>query len=117
MTTTHNYEVLALRYAERAERVRQENFLETVDDHDSPMPLDYYIWVVRNDQRTIVVDTGFNHTEAGARARPIMRLPRAALARVGIDASEVKDVVITHLHYDHAGTLGDFPRARFHLQE
>ena len=28
----------------------------------------------------------------------------------------VDDVIITHLHYDHAGTLGSFPRATFHLQ-
>ena len=26
-------------------------------------------------------------------------------------------MIITHLHYDHAGTLKDFPNARFHLQE
>jgi glyoxylase-like metal-dependent hydrolase (beta-lactamase superfamily II) len=29
----------------------------------------------------------------------------------------VKDVVLTHLHYDHCGNLGRFPAARFHLQE
>ncbi len=26
-------------------------------------------------------------------------------------------MVLTHLHYDHAGTLGDLPKANFHLQE
>lgn len=35
----------------------------------------------------------------------------------GVDAAGVRDVVITHLHYDHAGTVGAFPAARFHLQE
>jgi glyoxylase-like metal-dependent hydrolase (beta-lactamase superfamily II) len=29
----------------------------------------------------------------------------------------VKDVALTHLHYDHCGNLGRFPAARFHLQE
>jgi glyoxylase-like metal-dependent hydrolase (beta-lactamase superfamily II) len=29
----------------------------------------------------------------------------------------VKDVVITHMHYDHVGTFFDFPAARFHLQD
>jgi glyoxylase-like metal-dependent hydrolase (beta-lactamase superfamily II) len=29
----------------------------------------------------------------------------------------LKDVVLTHLHYDHCGNLGRFPAARFHLQE
>ena len=36
---------------------------------------------------------------------------------IGVDAAKVADVIITHLHFDHAGTLGDFPLARFHLQE
>lgn len=36
---------------------------------------------------------------------------------IGVDAARVADVVITHLHFDHAGTLDDFPQARFHLQE
>ena len=117
MKTGSTYEVLALRYAERLERNRQENFLEPVDDHDSPMPMDFFIWVVRNDSRTIVVDTGFGHAEAARRDRRILRTPKEALASVGIDAAGVEDVVITHLHYDHAGTLSDFPAARFHLQE
>ncbi len=117
MAGSETYEVLALRYAVRTARTRQENFLEPVDDHDSPMPLDYYVWVIRNAERTIVVDTGFNHAEGQKRDRPIMREPREALAAVGVDAATVEDVVITHLHYDHAGTLGDFPRARFHVQE
>lgn len=117
MASSETYEIFALRYAERPERLRQENFLGPIDDHDSPMPIDYYVWVVRNHHRTVVVDTGFNHEEARKRDRKILRLPREALGRIDVDAASVEDVVITHLHYDHAGTLGDFPRARFHVQE
>jgi len=29
----------------------------------------------------------------------------------------VKDVIITHLHYDHCGNHDVFPRARYHLQD
>jgi len=36
---------------------------------------------------------------------------------VGIDAAEVRDVIITHMHYDHAGNLPLFPNARFHIQD
>jgi glyoxylase-like metal-dependent hydrolase (beta-lactamase superfamily II) len=117
MSDTETYEVYALRYATRGERLRQENFLEPVDDHDRPMPIDFYVWVIRNDNRTIVVDTGFEHAEASKRDRSVLCLPREALATINVDAARVEDVVITHLHYDHAGTLGDFPAARFHIQE
>ena len=33
------------------------------------------------------------------------------------DPASIRDVVITHLHYDHAGNLNLFPNARFHLQD
>ena len=99
-----------------AERTRGDNFIST-DDHDSPMPIDYSIWVIRNANRTIVIDTGFEHVEATSRGRKLERLPREGLEMIGVDAASVEDVIITHLHYDHAGTLDDFPAATFHLQE
>ncbi len=115
MATQEIYEIFALRYAERTDRTRAENF-KMADDHDAPMPLDYYLWVIRNDARTIVVDTGFGKAEARQRGRQLLQTPEQALARVGVQLATVKDVVITHLHYDHAGTLADFSAARFHLQ-
>ena len=58
------YEIHALRYGNNQNRTRQENFVETVDDHDSAMPLDYFVWLIRNENRAVVVDTGFDHIEA-----------------------------------------------------
>ena len=40
-----------------------------------------------------------------------------SLARMGVDAAQVKDVAITHLHYDHVGNFDLFPQATFHLQD
>ena len=65
------YEVFALRYGERPERTRRENFLEPVDAHDTPMPIDYFVWVVRNANRTLVIDTGFDRAEAARRDRRV----------------------------------------------
>ena len=109
------YEILAIKYAERLNRVRAESFINA-DDHMSPHPMDFFVWVVRNSSRTIVVDTGFDQAEGDKRGRTIQRTPAAALATIGIDATTIEDVVITHLHYDHAGTLDAFPKAHFHLQ-
>jgi glyoxylase-like metal-dependent hydrolase (beta-lactamase superfamily II) len=112
-----SYEVYAIRYATLQARTRRETFLG-VDPHDAaPCPIDYYVWLVRNAERTIVVDTGFDRAEGAARGRALERLPREGLAMLGVDPAAVEEVVITHLHYDHAGTLEDFPKARFHLQE
>src|SRR5689334_357864 len=111
------YEVYAVRYATMANRTRRENFLG-IDPHDAAaMPIDYYVWVIRNAARTVVVDTGFDQAEGERRGRLITRLPRDGLAMLGVEAGRVQDVIVTHLHYDHAGTVADFPEARLHLQE
>jgi glyoxylase-like metal-dependent hydrolase (beta-lactamase superfamily II) len=114
-TASSPYEILAVKYGEHRDRTRGHNFI-VADDHASPHQLDYFVWVIRNADRTIVVDTGFDHTEAAVRGRTILRTPAEALTLLAVDASKVTDVIVTHLHYDHAGTLGAFPAARFHLQ-
>jgi glyoxylase-like metal-dependent hydrolase (beta-lactamase superfamily II) len=111
------YEVFAVRYAHLGKRTRRESFLG-LDPHDgAPYPIDYYVWVVRNAERSFVVDTGFDRAEGTKRNRVIERLPREGLAMLGVDCAAAEDVIITHLHYDHAGTLDHFPKACLHLQE
>lgn len=39
----------------------------------------------------------------------------AEVRRVGFDPRDVRHVVLTHLDYDHAGGLSDFPNATVHL--
>ncbi len=116
MSETEAYEVFAVRYGTMDQRTRRDNFIFT-DDHDAGMPLYYYVWALVSAERTIVVDTGFDEAEAAQRGRVITRSPREGLAMLGIDAAQVPDVIVTHMHYDHAGTLDDFPAARFHVQE
>ncbi len=116
---TEVYEILALRYATHM-RPAAENFLDRndlKDLHDAGMPLDYFIWVIRNAARTVVVDTGFTPETAVTRNREILVPVPAALQAAGVAIADVEDVIITHLHYDHAGGLASFPKARFHIQD
>ena len=117
MSIPESHEVFAVRYATMPERRRHHNFIGLDPHDDAPMPIDYYVWLIRNENRTIVVDTGFEPGEATKRGRDLLRLPRDGLAMLGVDPETVEDVIVTHLHWDHAGTLDDFPRARFHLQD
>ncbi len=107
--------IYAVRYG-HLDRLSNLNFLGG-DDHAQPMPLDYYVWVIRSDERTIVVDTGFDAVAAAKRGRTLLRPVVAGLAAISVDPGEVEDVVITHMHYDHAGNVPLFPRARFHVQD
>jgi len=113
---SNHYEVYAIKYAECTVRTRGDSFIFDTS-HDVAHDMDYFIWVIRNDQRTILVDTGFDGGEGARRDRPILFEPARALAEIGIAPESIDSAIITHLHYDHAGGLEQFPNARFHLQE
>ncbi len=115
---SETYEILALKYGGVTKRTRADNFMHPLpDDHASPMPIDYFVFVIRNANRTILVDTGFDRREAKARGREITLEPIEALANIGIKPEQINDTVITHLHFDHAGTMHHFPTGKFHIQE
>jgi glyoxylase-like metal-dependent hydrolase (beta-lactamase superfamily II) len=109
------YEIYAIRYAHH-ERRAAENFVGG-DPHDTAMPLDYFVWAIIGGGKAYVVDTGFGAEQAGLRKRELLRSPAEGLKAIGIDPARVEDVIITHMHYDHAGGLDLFPNATFHIQD
>ncbi|MFG1398357.1 N-acyl homoserine lactonase family protein [Roseixanthobacter pseudopolyaromaticivorans] len=116
MSALGPYEIHAIRYAHNSTATRRGNFLDG-DTHDGPMPLDYFVWAIRGNDRTIIVDTGFDEVMARKRNRTHLRSPGAGLKCIGIDADTVEDVIVSHMHYDHSGNHDLFPRARYHLQD
>jgi glyoxylase-like metal-dependent hydrolase (beta-lactamase superfamily II) len=113
----HAHRVYAIKYG-RLERKARTNFINPPGDHEADMPMDYFLWLILCDSgRKIVVDTGYSARVAEQRGRTMLRHPAVGLARMGVDPALVEDVVITHLHYDHAGNVDAFPGARFWLQE
>ncbi len=113
--TPDSYQIRAIKYASLMRRTT-DNFIGG-DPHDSDMPLNYYVWVISNGSRHIVVDTGFSEVMAKKRQRQIYKPVAEGLNALGIDAAQVEDVVITHMHYDHAGNIPLFSKARFHVQD
>jgi glyoxylase-like metal-dependent hydrolase (beta-lactamase superfamily II) len=115
MSALEPYEVYAARYA-RHERTARLNFIGG-DDHDAPMPLDFFVWLVRGPRRSFLIDTGFDEATAAARQRDLLTPVDRCLALLDVEAAGVEDVIVTHMHYDHAGNHHLFPRARYHLQD
>jgi N-acyl homoserine lactone hydrolase len=64
------------------------------------------VGLVRLDDRVILVDTG----PMGARSKL-----RQRLSEIGVEFSDVTDVVMTHLHHDHSINWPLFPAARVHV--
>ena len=109
------WDVFAIRYADRAARTRADSFLFD-PAHDVAHPMDYFFWILRSGERVIMVDTGYDQPEADRRGRPILQDPREALRPLGLTPEDIDTIIVTHLHYDHAGGLHLFPRAQLVMQ-
>ena len=100
-------------------------------DDRNRIPLAMRCLLLRGHGRVVVVDTGVGH-KSDAKFEDIYGVDHAhstllgSLAAVGVAPGDVTDVVLTHLHFDHAGgaTVRDgdgalaltFPQADHHVQ-
>jgi len=109
------YELFAIKYATR--NARSGDHFVGGDPHDVPMPLDYFVWVAKGQDQSVVIDLGFTAETAARLKRQFLRCPIDSLKLVDVDADAVRNIVITHLHYDHVGNWDKFANAEFHLQE
>ena len=101
------YEIHAIKYAWRD--AKRTNHFVGGDPHDASMPMDYFVWLVRNAERTIVIDTGFNQAMADKRKRVFIRQPAEGLALL----SAASDVYKRHelapgisIHHIGGHTMG-----------
>lgn len=78
---------------------------------DAHCTLDYYFWVLWRDDVVALVDTGFDVGVARRKRRQVLHSPVEALQRLGISATAVTHIIVTHFHYDHIGNLREFPNA------
>src|SRR3954453_19419573 len=112
--TSDTYQIYAVRYAHH-QRTARDNFYGG-DPHDGPMPLDHFVWAIVGESRTLGFDTGLVAAMAKKRGRAFLLAPRDGLQAIGVDPDRVEDVVISHMHYDHAGNNDLFTHATFHLK-
>jgi glyoxylase-like metal-dependent hydrolase (beta-lactamase superfamily II) len=85
--------------------------------------------LVETDRGLVLVDTGFGlacvrHSRErlsrffSAQTKPDLREETTAIRQIearGFDPSDVRHIVMTHLDFDHAGGLDDFPQATVHM--
>jgi glyoxylase-like metal-dependent hydrolase (beta-lactamase superfamily II) len=111
--------VYAIRYASRPLAKRQEHFYRRDERGEKPFPLDYFVWaILGEDGDVILVDTGYSRATAAVRGnRTYVASPAETLRELGVPTARVRTIVITHLHYDHAGTIDDFPDAVVYVQQ
>lgn len=108
-----HYQVTIVKYGTRP-TLRSDVYLNYPLYHetDAPIEMDYFFWIVRGAERTIVVDTGFSPAGGAARNRTPLADVSELFASFGVDPLSAPDVVVTHAHYDHIGNLNLFSDSR-----
>jgi glyoxylase-like metal-dependent hydrolase (beta-lactamase superfamily II) len=113
------YEVYALKYA--GPFTSKLAMLLSGKSWDEDIKRNYYIWAVKGDNEIVVVDTGCSTALAQRRELAGFEDPINMLSRIGADRHNVRRIVITHMHFDHAGGTGAFssafPDAIFYVQK
>jgi glyoxylase-like metal-dependent hydrolase (beta-lactamase superfamily II) len=109
------YEIYALKYA--GPFVRTGAHLMWYQDWDRIEKINYYIWCIKGAGQTVVVDAGVAPDLAKERELDGYLNPAEVLSRMDVNAAEVRHVVITHMHFDHANGAMLFPAATFYIQE
>ncbi len=109
------WEVHALRYATDPARRAFQCFLGG-QGGDAEMPVAYHVFLLRGPGGILTVDTGADAERCARYGKQHVRGLDMALAALGASPAEVRRVIQTHLHWDHAGQFGLFPNATFHLQ-
>jgi len=110
------YEVYAIRYATIPDF--SVSSLVAGADRARKMDIAMMVWLVRGNGRNILVDSGFYRDQFIKQWRPKDFVkPSEAIARLGLKPEDITDVVITHMHWDHADGMDLFPKARIWLQK
>jgi glyoxylase-like metal-dependent hydrolase (beta-lactamase superfamily II) len=109
------YEAYALRYGTAASTrdSRFHRYASRFDDGAEHIQMDFYFWLVRNDDRTILVDCGSSAEQTHFPHYGHTTHPVELLARMGVAPADVDHIILSHLHFDHIGNAGLFPKATF----
>jgi glyoxylase-like metal-dependent hydrolase (beta-lactamase superfamily II) len=111
-----NYEIYALRYAALPDFPVAE--LVAGADPARKLDLAMMIWLVKGNGRNVLVDSGFYHERffKDWQVKDFTK-PSDTLQRVGLKPEDITDVILTHMHWDHADGMDLFPNARIWIQK
>jgi len=110
------YEIYAVRYATIPDFPVAE--LVTGADPNRKLDIAMMIWLVRGNGRNMLVDSGFYHDRffKDWHVNDFVK-PSDALKPLGLKPEDVTDIIISHMHWDHADGVDLFPNARVWIQK
>ncbi|HEY2014040.1 MAG TPA: N-acyl homoserine lactonase family protein [Bryobacteraceae bacterium] len=110
------YEVFAIRYATLKDfSVAQ---LVAGADRARKMDIGMYFWLIKGSGHNVLFDCGFYRDQFMRQWHPAdYQKPSDALKNAGLTPDDITDVIISHIHWDHADGFDLFPKAKIWIQK
>ena len=110
------YEIYAIRYA-TLPAFAVSGLVEGADPSPK-LDIAMMVWLIRGDGRNILFDSGFYRDQFMKQRHPTDYLkPSEAVAKLGLKSEDITDVIVSHMHWDHADGVDLFPKAKIWLQK
>jgi glyoxylase-like metal-dependent hydrolase (beta-lactamase superfamily II) len=120
MSETAHWDVYVIEFA-RSKNQPLDGLINGAHD-DGVVDLPFSFVMARRGERVALVDTGFMREGIGEEMSvkfgiPHWISPLRMLAELGVTPEAVTDIVVSHAHFDHMGSIGKFPKARIWIQK
>ncbi len=111
---TPSYSIQAIRYA--SAQIDAADLIVGVPKQEITIAM--VVWLIRGGGHNILLDTGY-HRDTFAKDFAISAYirPDEAVRLAGVRPEEITDIVISHAHWDHMGSLDLFPKAVVWIQK
>jgi glyoxylase-like metal-dependent hydrolase (beta-lactamase superfamily II) len=119
MPGTALWDVYVMEYA----RSKDQPWVDLISGmyHDGVMDLPFSFILARQGDRNVLVDTGFMQDDHNTFSRkfgiPTWISPVRMLSEMNLAPEAISDIFITHAHFDHMGSIAEFPNAQIYIQK
>jgi glyoxylase-like metal-dependent hydrolase (beta-lactamase superfamily II) len=120
MTQAAHWDVYVMEFA----RSKNQPWVDLISGmyQDGVMDLPFSFVLAQREGRNLLIDTGFMQEDScnGFPRKfgiPTWISPLRLLAEMGLKADDITDIVITHAHFDHMGSIAEFPNAHIYIQK
>ena len=118
---TANYEVYALKFASGFNGMPLPlKYLALNAPENETIKVDFIIWLIKGSNgKIILVDAGFLNGIDEAKDFLISNYirPDSSLLKIGVKATDITDIIVTHPHWDHIDGIDLFPNAQVWIQK
>ena len=113
-----HWDIYVLEYA----RSKAQPWVDLISGmyEEGVVDLPFSFVLARRGDRNVLIDTGFmqdDHSFSQKFGIPYWISPLRMLGELDLEPSAITDIFVTHAHFDHMGSIGEFPNAQIYIQK